>query len=509
MGPAVTRAFAALLCLAVPARAAAGEDTIVYSDDFSAGLGDWEFWSNTEAGEPIGYAATADPAEGLPAPGAHIQGDWDTQDANGPSGEGRRFGLQRSFPNLLRFHLTFDWRAWSTGQTTTNMALQIVQASDDSVLYSQTLISGSLLDTGWLTYPPTDLTFALPTEPTDVYVRLSVNDGWHANHNQHVAFDNVQLITTELPPVPDVPYETDDFATTTDPWALWRDSTSFSPTYALAHDAADGDPAPSARVMGHYTYSGSTRRYGLERTVPVTLPFVVEFDYATLDASNVTFQLLEPDGTLRHTRQFPVPDASWQHHEAVDLTGNVDGLTEVIARVWIVGTDVANPDNAVWVDNFSWTSPCDETALFYADDDGDGFGDPDAPHPDGDGVYCYPPGGYADDSSDCDDEDEAAWPGAEEDCDSAADEDCDGSEVDGLDADCPPPFDDDDSASDDDDDDLAPDDDDSAGDDDDDDDGPSAQGSCRCDGAGPGGASWLLAPLALLASRRRRSTSPR
>lgn len=482
----------------------AGEDVVVYEDDFSAGLGDWEFWSNTLSGEPYTYVGTADGSVGVPAPAAHVQGDWDTADTNGPEGQGRHFGLQRTFPSLLRFHLTFDWRAWSSNSTTTNMGLQLVQASDDVVLYSQPLIGGSITDTGWLTYPPTDLSFALPTEPTDIRVRLIINDGWHANHDQHIAFDNLQLVTTELPPVPDVPFDVDDFSASVDPWLLWRDSDAFSPTYALEQDAGVGDPAPSARVMGSYQYSGSTRRYGLERTVPVTLPFVVEFDYATQDAAAVTFQLLEPDGTLLHTLQMPVPDGSWQHHAAVDLTGNVAGLAEVVARLWIVGTDHANPDNALWLDDFSWTQACAETGLFFADEDGDGFGDAGAPHPDGDGVYCYPPGGYADDSSDCDDEDPVAFPGADEDCATAQDEDCDGTEVDGLDADCPPPADDDDSAVVDDDDSAPSDDDDSGVDDDDDDTTPTGQSGCGCSAAPSAGGGLLLAPLLLLTRRRRR-----
>ena len=502
------RSFAPLgaLVLLAAGPSAAGE-SVVYEDDFSAGLADWGVWSNTSSTEPHTYGATADPDVGAPAPGAHIEGDWDTDDTDGPDGQGRQFGLQRTYPSLLRFHLAFDWRAWSSNITTTNATLQVVRASDDSVLYSQPLIGGSVLDTGWLAYPPTDLSFALPGDPTDVHVRLLLNDGWHADHNQHLAFDNVQLITTELPPVPEVPVEVDDFDASTDPWTHWRDSDAFSPTYALVHDAAEGAPAPAAQVQGSYEYSGSTRRYGLQRTVGVTLPFVVEFDYATLDAAAVTFQLLETDGTLRHTVQLPVPDAAWQHHDPVDLTANVAGLDEAVVRFWIVGTDHDNPDNAVWIDNVSWTAPCLVPGLFYEDGDGDGFGDPDAPHPDGGDTYCYAPGGYADDATDCDDDDPAAFPGAEEDCDTPADEDCDDSEVDGLDIDCPPPGDDDDATDEDDatdDDDAGDDDDSSTGDDDQDGGGPSGQGACRCDaGTSPAEAAALLVVLGLVGVRRR------
>ncbi len=499
-------AVALVACLAGAGPALAGDEVIVYSDDFSAGLGEWTFYAETSAGEPHSYQLTHDTGDGAPAPAAHVFGDWDTADADATPAT-RSFGLERTFDNLLRFHLRFDWRAWSSHITTTRMYLELVQASDGAVLYHQTLISGSVYDTGWLSYPPTDLSHVLPAEPTDVIVRFTLADGWTANHQQHIALDNFELVTTELPPVPDVPVDVDDFAAGTEPWSLWRDTDQFSPTYALELDTAVGDPAPSARVMGSYDYSGSTRRYGLERTLPVTLPFVTSFDFATLDAAWVTFQLLQTDGTLRHTAMFGA-DGAFAEHDPVDLSANVAGLTEVTARIWIVGTDHGNPDNAVWIDDFAWTTPCDETGLFYEDADLDGFGDPDAPHPDGDGVWCYPPGGYADDATDCDDEDPDAWPGAEEDCDTAADEDCDGSEVDGLDADCPPPSDDDDSAAPDDDDDdsgAAGDDDDSApaGDDDDDRGGPSGTGVCRCDAGGAGPPVPLVALIALGFAARR------
>ncbi len=58
--------------------------------------------------------------------------------------------------------------------------------------------------------------------------------------------------------------------------------------------------------------------------------------------------------------------------------------------------------------------------LWYADVDGDGFGDA------ADGVTaCEVPDGYVDDASDCDDADAAVFPGADEAC-NGVDDDCDG-----------------------------------------------------------------------------------
>jgi large repetitive protein len=62
----------------------------------------------------------------------------------------------------------------------------------------------------------------------------------------------------------------------------------------------------------------------------------------------------------------------------------------------------------------------DVTTDFYADSDGDGFGNPDILVAD-----CQVPAGFVGNGSDCDDTDAATYPSAEELCD-AADNDCDG-----------------------------------------------------------------------------------
>ncbi len=57
---------------------------------------------------------------------------------------------------------------------------------------------------------------------------------------------------------------------------------------------------------------------------------------------------------------------------------------------------------------------------FYADTDGDGFGDPFAPS----AAACEAPTGFVDDASDCDDSSDLTFPGATEQCD-GVDNDCD------------------------------------------------------------------------------------
>jgi MYXO-CTERM domain-containing protein len=60
-----------------------------------------------------------------------------------------------------------------------------------------------------------------------------------------------------------------------------------------------------------------------------------------------------------------------------------------------------------------------DAVTFYADDDDDGYGDPDNTT-----AACDEPGGYTSDNTDCDDSDEDIYPGADEVCD-ALDNDCD------------------------------------------------------------------------------------
>jgi len=58
---------------------------------------------------------------------------------------------------------------------------------------------------------------------------------------------------------------------------------------------------------------------------------------------------------------------------------------------------------------------------YYADTDGDGYGDPDAPQED-----CSDPDGYVEDMSDCDDTNEFVHPDSIEVCSDSSDNDCDG-----------------------------------------------------------------------------------
>ncbi len=67
-----------------------------------------------------------------------------------------------------------------------------------------------------------------------------------------------------------------------------------------------------------------------------------------------------------------------------------------------------------------------DAATWYADEDEDGYGDEDETT-----IACEQPDGYVSDDTDCDDDDEAAYPGGLEILDDDADGDCDG-EADGF-----------------------------------------------------------------------------
>jgi hypothetical protein len=66
----------------------------------------------------------------------------------------------------------------------------------------------------------------------------------------------------------------------------------------------------------------------------------------------------------------------------------------------------------------------EDASTYYADSDGDGYGDPDAP-----AALCEAEDGYVADSSDCDDSDASSYPGAEEVEDDSIDQDCDGEDT--------------------------------------------------------------------------------
>jgi MYXO-CTERM domain-containing protein len=102
--------------------------------------------------------------------------------------------------------------------------------------------------------------------------------------------------------------------------------------------------------------------------------------------------------------------------------GDADAIDQVVIR-WPSGTVDTIDDPPIDV-TVHVTEGC--AVSFYADTDGDGYGDADDPI-----SGCIPPEGYVEDDQDCDDGNEATYPGAEEICD-GEDNNCDGDVDEGL-----------------------------------------------------------------------------
>ena len=138
--------------------------------------------------------------------------------------------------------------------------------------------------------------------------------------------------------------------------------------------------------------------------------------YADVDEDNfgdedaVTLGCEAPDGSVAEAGDCDDTDATVHPGAVETCDGRDEDCDEVI-------------DNDV--------SPID----WYADADGDGYGDGSTAVND-----CARPDGYVDAAGDCDDADDATYPGAEEACD-GVDNDCDGDVDDGCETDTGEPID--------------------------------------------------------------------
>ncbi|MCB9745509.1 MAG: putative metal-binding motif-containing protein [Alphaproteobacteria bacterium] len=126
------------------------------------------------------------------------------------------------------------------------------------------------------------------------------------------------------------------------------------------------------------------------------------------DLSTTTLACDQPSGYLSDTSDCDDSDAAI-HPDALEVCDSVDNDCD---------GDVDDDDASVDLST---------GATWYADDDGDGYGDLNST-----ALACDQPSGYLNDTSDCDDSDSAINPAAQEVCDSV-DNDCDG-DIDDADA---------------------------------------------------------------------------
>lgn len=133
----------------------------------------------------------------------------------------------------------------------------------------------------------------------------------------------------------------------------------------------------------------------------------------------VLFLLLGCDGD---EKLLPGGDSGGTNSEPTDADGDGNPTT----------TDCDDLDAAIHPDAIETCNEVDDncdgsreegvTSTFYADQDSDSYGDPDNQL-----AACEMPTGYRTDSSDCDDTNPAAYPGAQESCTDPTDLNCDGS----------------------------------------------------------------------------------
>lgn len=412
-------------------------------DEFSQHLGEWTFWSDTPDEETASYRLQlSPPTDGRPGGAAQIvprrrgpRTDSESPEQETESKEsGPSFAMQRLFTKVSDFHLSFDWRTHSDSPSAPPVWLDVVDAVDGTLLHRQDLSVPGAPDTGWLALPPTDLSDVLPPgEPRDIYLRIGLRDDGPPGAQHILLVDNFRMDREGRERPPDVLLSSDDGESTAgiadpivEPWSLWRLGSS-TPTEdcSVSLDETEGTPSPAVHATGVHKGPRKTPRYGIERTVPVTLPFSVSMDWKSKDTSGgtppLTFELLQAGGRLVHSWTLS-GDEGWNHYEPPDLSPNLLGIPEVIVRIGVLDTDGSSADSAFWIDNFSWTTPCAAPRPYFKDLDGDGRGDPAFRHPYGD--LCYSFSGWVTDSSDCDDEEQDIYGGGEELCD-GLDNDCD------------------------------------------------------------------------------------
>jgi hypothetical protein len=430
-----------LLAVSLLAAAPAQAD---YSDDFT-NLDGWSIWTSGGA-----FNIGISPNDGNPGPAM-----WVSETGSRSAHESG--GIERRFDDVLAFHISFDWRANGREARHSTGAFAIVDADTGIELYHRYLIRGGLQETNWQHFNATDLTFTLTADghqgPRNIYVRFMMRDSWLNNYQQNFWVDNFELTKSQLRETTVVPMLTDSFGAGTEPWTFYRPVGACQDAMGSRWDEQVGNPAPSIQVTGSYTYTGNvTCRYGVRRNIPVALPFVLRADW-DLDVvtnnpetrPNITFALKDGDGRVIYTETYADLTDSFQDYRPFDLSEVVAGHEQLTLEIYSHASTRADNPGSMWVDNIAWTEPCDEPFSLYVDDNADGIGDPEQPHPLG-AVWCYEMPGWAAQTENCEDtpdgfdNDADGFSVCDGDCDdrdpdlSPADEDDDG--VSSCDGDC-------------------------------------------------------------------------
>jgi hypothetical protein len=389
-----------------------------FSDDFT-NLNDWEIW-NPDNGFNI---LTTNGELSLDGPSVLI-----TESNRSPGNTSA--GIQKRFDGVSSFYVSFDWRAFAVAARQSTAYLEILDADSGDSLYKRDLIRGGLIDTQWQHFIATDLSFVIhehaPPASRNIYVRLALRDSWVNNYAQNALFDNFELVKSTLTSTIVVPMERDDLSDGPDPWRFTNPVPGCNHAMSMRLDEAIGNDAPALLVEGSYTYTGNiTCRWGMRRQIPVNFPFILEFDWA-YDAPErtstqlITIALLGERDRVLFTESFE-KQSGWQNYRPSDLSEVMAGHDSAELLIYSHASNDANEPSHLWIDNASWTRPCDTPFSLYADPDGDEVGDPTRPHPMG-AVFCHEMFGWV------------AYTGACEDTPAGQDNDNDGYSI--CDGDC-------------------------------------------------------------------------
>ncbi len=179
----------------------------------------------------------------------------------------------------------------------------------------------------------------------------------------------------------------------------------------------------------------------LDGTLPLTLEadgsFYTELTQLSVGAHTVSLTATDEAGNAcTDDATVEVCDAVWHEDSDADGFGDPDAVTTACQAPAGYVADATDCDDADAAINLDAPERCDkvdndcdgetdeddasDASTWYADTDGDGFGDA-ADSTDA----CEQPGGYVADATDCDDSNADASPGSTEICDEA-DNDCDG-----------------------------------------------------------------------------------
>lgn len=177
------------------ADATSGTNQTFIDDAFGTGLSGWQYYGNP------GYQLSLDSSTGVPAPSAHISGDAYLGNC---SAHGMSKVVDLSSYSGGTLTLGLNWRASSSGGSTTEAAVSIDDADTGSRLFLYQLAhDSSSPDTSWQYYS-VNIANYVPADKK-IQVNLFLYDCWQANYDENNWYDNISLVWNNSPVPPNAP----------------------------------------------------------------------------------------------------------------------------------------------------------------------------------------------------------------------------------------------------------------------------------------------------------------